>query len=191
LLRQVSETAALVVIGGHHFNLIDRLLTGPIASPVAAEAACPVVVVPGGWSRTAVGLRPIVVALDGQTAATATLDFAFAEAELHKCGVTALHVYALRDARADQGKRAGIAEVLAGHEQGHPDIAVKALFLPGEPGDAIIDQSSSASMVVVGRPHRRRLGSWTRSVAKAVLDHAHSPLVVVPQVSADQTVRIP
>ena len=90
MLRRVSETAALVVIGGHHFNLIDRLLTGPVASPVAAQADCPVVVVPGGWSRTAVGIRPIVVALDGQTAATAALDFAFAEAELRRCGVTAL-----------------------------------------------------------------------------------------------------
>ena len=185
LLRRVSEKAALVVIGGHHFNLIDRLLSGPVASPVAAHADCPVVVVPGAWSRTAVNIRPIVVALDGQTAATAALDFAFAEAELRRCGVTALHAFALRDASSDESKRVSIAEVLAGHEQAHPDIAVRALFLPGEPEDAIIDQSVSAAMVVVGRPHRRRVGSWTRSVAKAVLDHTLSPLVVVPQVSAD------
>ena len=29
LLGRVSETAALLVIGGHHFNLVDQLLTGP------------------------------------------------------------------------------------------------------------------------------------------------------------------
>ena len=186
MLRRVAETAALVVMGGHHFNTIDRLLTGPVASPVAAEAKCPVVVVPGAWNRAEVGIRPIVVALDGETAATAALDFAFAEAELRRCGVTALHCFALRDAPSDQGKRASIAEVLAGHEQSHPDVAVRALFLPGQPQDAIIDQSISAAMVVVGRPHRRRLGSWTRSVARAVLNHTHSPLVVVPQLSTDQ-----
>ncbi len=183
MLRRVSETAALVVLGGHHFSTFDRLLVGPVTSPVAAQAHCPVVVVPGGWSRTAVGIRPVVVAVDGETAATSALDFAFAEAEFRRCGVTALPCFALREAPSDQDKRAGIAEVLAGHEQGHPDIAVRALFLPGEPKAAIIDQSVSAAMVVVGRPHRRRLGSWTRSVARALLDHTQSPLVVVPQLS--------
>ena len=52
LLGRVSETAALVVIGGHHFSLVDQLLTGPVASPVAAQADCPVVVVPGAWHWT-------------------------------------------------------------------------------------------------------------------------------------------
>ena len=180
LLGRVSETAALLVIGGHHFNLVDQLLTGPVASPVAAQADCPVVVVPGAWRWTAADVRPVVVALDGQTPATAALDFAFAEAELRRCGVIALHAFALRDASSDQRQRVTIAEVLAGHEQDHPDIAVKALFIPGEPEQAIIDQSFSAAMIVVGRPHRHRFGSWTRSVAKAVLDHTRCPLVVVP-----------
>ena len=186
LLGRVSETAAVVVIGGHHFNLTDQLLTGPVASPVADHAGCPVVVVPGAWRRTAVDIRPVVVALDGQTPATVALDFAFAEAELRRCGVIALHAFALRDASSDQRQRGNLAEVLAGHEQDHPDIAVRALFIPGEPEDAIIDQSFSAAMVVVGRPHRHRLGSWTRSVAKSVLDHTHCPLVVVPRISTDE-----
>jgi nucleotide-binding universal stress UspA family protein len=184
LLLRVSATASLVVLGGHHFNLVDRLLTGPVASAVAARASCPVVVVPGGRTATGVDIRPVVVALDGETAATATLDFAFAEAELRRCGVTAIHAFAVRDAGSDQGRRTSLAEVLAGHEQDHPDIPVRALFIPGNPEDVIIDSSFSAATVVVGRPHRRRLGSWSRSVAKAVLDHTHCPLVVVPQSSA-------
>jgi nucleotide-binding universal stress UspA family protein len=180
LLGRVSETAALLVIGGHHFNLVDQLLTGPVASPIAGQANCPVVVVPGTWRWTAADRRPVVVALDGQTPAKVALDFAFAEAELRRCGVIALHAFALREASSEQRQRATIAEVLAGHEQDHPDIAARALFIPGEPEDTIIDQSFSAAMIVVGRPHRHRFGSWTRSVAKAVLDHTHCPLVVVP-----------
>ena len=186
LLGRVSETAALLVIGSHHFNLVDQLLTGPVASPVAAKADCPVVVIPGAWRWTAADTRPVVVALDGQTPATAALDFAFAEAELRRCGVIALHAFPPRDESPDQRQRATIAEVLAGHEQGHPDIAVRALFVPGEPEDAIIEQSFSAAMIVVGRPHRHRLGSWTRSVAKAVLDHTRCPLVVVPRIPTDE-----
>ena len=180
LLGRVSETAALLVIGSHHFSLVDQLLTGPVASPVAARADCPVVIVPGAWRGTPADMRPIVVALDGQTPATVALDFAFAEAERRRCGVIALHAFAPRDASSDQRQRVAIAEVLAGHEQDHPDIAARALFIPGEPEDTIIDQSFSAAMIVVGRPHRHRFGSWTRSVAKAVLDHTHCPLVVVP-----------
>ena len=185
LLGRVSETAALLVIGGHHFSLVDQLLTGPVASPVAAQADCPVVVVPGAWRWTAADLRPVVVALDGQTPATVALDFAFAEAELRKCGVIAVHAFVPRDASSDQRQRATIAEVLAGHEQDHPDIAIRALFIPGEPEDVIIDQALSAAMIVVGRPHRHRFGSWTRSVAKAVLDHTRCPLVVVPRISTE------
>ena len=44
-------------------------------------SAGPVVVVPGGMISTGVS-RSVVVALDGETAATAALDFAFIEAEL-------------------------------------------------------------------------------------------------------------
>jgi nucleotide-binding universal stress UspA family protein len=122
----------------------------------------------------------VVVALDGETAATSTLDFAFAEAELRRCSVVALHAFSVREALSDQGRRTSLAEVLGGHEQSHPDVPVRTLFIPAEPEDAIIDSSLSAALVVVGRPHRRRLGSWSRSVAKAVLDRTHCPLVVVP-----------
>jgi nucleotide-binding universal stress UspA family protein len=186
LLGRVSKTAALLVIGSHHFSLADQLLTGPVASQVTAQADCPVVVVPGAWRWTAADMRPVVVALDGQTPATVALDFAFAEAERRRCSVIALHAFALREASSDQQQRAAIAEVLAGHEQDHPDIAVRTLFIPGEPENAIIDQSFSAAMIVVGRPHGHRFRSWTRSVAKAVLDHTRCPLVVVPRIFTDE-----
>ena len=184
LLCRVAETAAVVVIGVHHFDLGDQLLTGPVASAVAAEAGCPVVVVPRQWRPA--GTRPglIVAALDGETAATAVLDFTFDEAERSQSSVTALHAV-LPSAGRDSGDaavdpRLTICEIVAGHEQAHPDIVVRTLVLPGVPTSVIIDESLAATMIIVGRPHRRRLGSWTRSVARAVLDQAQCPLVVVP-----------
>ena len=102
--------------------------------------------------------------------------------------MTALHAVPLRDPLVNnQGRHADIGEILAGHQEDHPDIAVRALFISSEPKDAIIDQSFSAAMMVVGRPHRHRLGSWTRSVAKAVLSQTHCPLVVVPRIATDQS----
>lgn len=181
LLCRVAETAAVLVLGVHHFSLSDLLLTGPVASPVAARAGCPIIVVPRQWGRARTALRPVVVALDGETSATSVLDFAFAEAERSKSGVTALHAVP-RPAEPGWGvdPRLGIAEVLAGHEQDHPDIVVRTLVIPGQATEAIIHESFAAAMVIVGRPHRERLGSWTRSVARAVLEQARCPLVIVP-----------
>ena len=51
-------------------------------------------------------------------------------------------------------------------------------FLPAE---RIVEESVHAALMVVGRPHRsHRLGSWSRSVARAVLDRSFCPLVIAP-----------
>jgi nucleotide-binding universal stress UspA family protein len=180
LLCRVAESAAVLVVGVHHFDLSDQLLTGPVASAVAATADCPVIVVPRQWTSPN---RPgsIVATLDGETPAMAVLDFTFDEAERSQSSVAALHAVP-RSTRPGSGvgRRASISEILAGHQQHHPDIVVRTLVVPGEPTSVIIDESLVGTMVVVGRPHRRRLGSWTRSVARAVLDRAQCPLVVVP-----------
>ena len=94
LLRRVADRSALVAVGQHVFHLGDQLLTGPVASAVAATARCPVVVVPRGWSRTHGRDRSIAIALDGETAAEAALAFAFGEAELYGLPLVAVHAMA-------------------------------------------------------------------------------------------------
>ena len=121
LLCRVAETAAVVVIGAHHFNLADQLLTGRVTSLVAAKATCPVVIVPGPWlrrrSRRRSELGSIVVALDGETPATTVLDFAFAEAERSGLSITALHALSgSAEPTSGLDPRLSIAEILAGHE---------------------------------------------------------------------------
>ncbi len=185
LLREISENAALLVIGQHHFSITEQLLVGTVASPLAASSVCPVVVVPGSWSRDRTGPRPIVVALDGESSATAALDFAFDEAELRKSEVIALHaapVYEL--ASFNSLEQAAIGEILAGQKQDHPDIPVKTLMVSGEASDRIVEASRVADLLVIGRPHHHRpVTLWTRSVAHAVLSRSACPLVIVPQAS--------
>lgn len=183
LLCRVAETSAVVVIGVHHFDLSDQLLIGPVASPVAANAACPVVIVPRLWGPKWTGPGTIVVALDAETPATSALDFAFAEAERSRFSVIAVH--AVPQSRkpistTTPALQSSLSEILAGHQQEHPDIEVRTRVLPGTPSQVLIQVSSAAAMVVVGRPHHRHLGSWTRSVARTVLDRARCPLVIVP-----------
>jgi nucleotide-binding universal stress UspA family protein len=188
LLRGLARTAELMVIGGHHFNVADQLLAGPLASPLAATAVCPVIVVPKDWQprpNRHVHLpprRPIIIALDGETAAEAALQLTFEEAELRGSSVVALHVEPLESVPAAVAEYSvSIAQVLAGARQDHPDIDVRTILVPGEPSEAIVAASANASLMVVGRPHRSRGGGrWSRSVARAVLERSLCPLAIVP-----------
>jgi nucleotide-binding universal stress UspA family protein len=181
LLVQVARSASILVIGRHHFNLVDQMLTGPVASAVSGAAACPVIVVPPHWHRSGRRPRPVVVALDVETPAHAVLDFAFEQAELTGTGVVALHAATRAESSFDSEERASVWEMLAGHRQDHPDVEVSARVIVGEPKETIVGQSISAGLMVVGRPHQRRLGAWTRSVAHAVLSDTHCPLAIVPE----------
>jgi nucleotide-binding universal stress UspA family protein len=138
-------------------------------------------VVPPRWDRVGRRPRSVVVALDVETPARAVLDFAFEQAELEHTGVVALHTATTADSSLASEERASVWEMLAGHRQDHPDVEVVARVIPGEPKETIIGQSITAGMMVVGRPHQRRMGSWTRSVAHAVLADTHCPLAIVPE----------
>ena len=183
LLREVSEHASLLVLGRHHFTLADQLLTGSVASPLAAKAACPVVIVPRTWDRTRSDPRPVVVTIDGETPATAALDYAFGEAEMRRSGLIALHAAPLHELEyLNSLERASVGEILAGQKQDHPDVSVTTLMVEGAVTDRIIEASREAAVLVVGRPHHHGpVTLWTRSVAHAVLARSECPLVVVPQ----------
>ena len=81
-----------------------------------------------------------------------------------------------------------LAELVAGVKQDHPDVDVQTLLLVGDPWARILDESIVAGLVVVGHPHRHSgLGSWSRSVARAVMDHSHCPLLIAPAARPEPT----
>lgn len=188
ILTALAEEAALVVLGQHHFDLVDGNLGGPVSSSVAEDARCPVVVVPAGWNRTVtgsahLGLRPVVVALDEETPATSVLQVAYDEAERCQASLLVLHASTAAGGRSTSARTTG--EILAGQQQDHPDVATDYRFVLGETVPALVDASSRAGLLVLGRPHLR-LGrrSWEHSVAHAMLHRARCPLAVVPPVPA-------
>jgi nucleotide-binding universal stress UspA family protein len=132
--------------------------------------------------RKATSRRPAVVAVDGTTAAASALRVGFDEAAIWRLPLTVLHARPDDDTATDaEERRVNIEEILAGWKADQPDVAVHSEVVPGDPADLIAEYSENAALVVVGRPHRRRLGSWARSVANAVLGHCECPLVVVPE----------
>jgi nucleotide-binding universal stress UspA family protein len=73
------------------------------------------------------------------------------------------------------------AEIVAGQSADHPDVCTDYLFVLGETVPALVDASSEASMLVLGRPGSQRgRRVWRHSVAGAMLHQARCPLVVLP-----------
>jgi nucleotide-binding universal stress UspA family protein len=128
--------------------------------------------------------QPVVVAVDGTTAATSALRVAFDEAALSRLPLTVLHARPENDTAAETAERqVNIEEILAGWKADQPDVAVHCEVAPGDTADVIAASAEHAALMVVGRPHRRHVGSWARSVANAVLSHCACPLVLVPESS--------
>ena len=139
-------------------------------------------VVPAEYAWAAGYRKPIVVALDAATAAGPALEFAFDEAAQRQVDLTVLHARPVGEsAVAVNEDLVTLAEILAGWKADRPDVNVRTVILPGEPGEVIIDASTEACVMVVARPHQPHLGSWTRYVARAVLRAAHCPLAIVPR----------
>ena len=181
LLRRLAESADLVVLGRHRQTLFERMTEGTITSPLSAHAPCPVIVVPADHQQTAGYRKSVVVAVDGTTAAGSALEFGFDEAAERQVELIVLHACPLGElTTAMQDDEVTLAEILAGWKADRPDVDVRTVILPGEADEVIVKASGEAGLMVVGRPHQERLGSWTRSVARAVLRYAHCPLVIVP-----------
>lgn len=180
LLSRLAENADFVALGKDNLSPFRRVMEGAVTAPICAAAPCPVVVVP---AYADVNLRqPVIVAVDGTTAAASALRVAFDEAAIWRLPLTVLHARPEDETATEAAeRRVNIEEILAGWKADQPDVYVHSEVVPGEPEDLIAEYSEHAALMVVGRPHRRRLGSWVRSVTNAVLNHCQCPLVVVPE----------
>lgn len=186
LLARLAPEAERIVLGRHHLGMRERVPDASLASRLAEEVGCPVVIVPPDSHpapRASTVRTPVVVALDGETDAASALRVAFDEAERRGLMVLALHAEPLTSltSQAEDDTR-DLAEILAGWKSDHPDIPVRTLVCPAEPSDLIVQASRDAALLVVGRPHDPRSGAWSRSVAGEVLKLARCPLVVAPPV---------
>jgi nucleotide-binding universal stress UspA family protein len=187
ILEGSAHQAAMLVLGRDRVSWGEQLLISAIASQVAGRVACPVVVVPGGWrARQAVPRQPVVVALDAETAAESALKVAFEEARLRDTRLVVLHAEPISArAREVDAARFDIGVVLSRWKQDNPDVAISTAIVAGDPDAQLIRWSRSAAVLVVGRPHEHRWGSWTRSVARTVMRQTHCPLIVAPWAPAE------
>lgn len=191
-LIEASERAALVVVGARGVGGLTALLTGSTSMQVAAHAHCPVVVVRERPTHRTPGA--VVVGLDGSEASGLALRYAFELAREHGLGVHAVHAwdvnlidgtFAVTSVIAsidelEQEQRELVEKWTTACREHFPDVKLTTELRPGRPGDALVDASDSAELLVVGS---RGLGGFRGlllgSVSRTVLHRAHCPVAVV------------
>jgi hypothetical protein len=132
------------------------LLTGAVASRVAGRVVCPLVVVPGSWrARQAVPRQPVVVALDGETAAEPALKAVFEKARLRDTRLVVVHTEPISAQRATP-RDSTLVLCCRGGNKDNPDVAISTAIVAGDTDTPLIRWSKSAAALVVGRPHEHR-----------------------------------
>ncbi|MFF4650761.1 universal stress protein [Streptomyces sp. NPDC001380] len=189
-----GRRASLLVVGTRGFGAFGELLVGSTGTALAAQAVCPVVVVPAPRPENVPG-GPVVVGVDGSACSQAAVALAFGEASLRGAPLTAVHAWreslrGLAEGAADrergaQGEEAEhgmlLSEALAGSRGRYPDVEVDGGAVRGHPVRALLEASRGASLLVVGaRGAGGYEGMPLGSVAQGVLHHANCPVCVVP-----------
>jgi nucleotide-binding universal stress UspA family protein len=192
-----SASAELVVLGSRGLGGFTGLLVGSIAVAVSTHALCPVVVVREAQPQAdRADDSPVVVGVDGSAASDAALRFAFDTAA--RRGAPVLAVRAWRDDLVDatrltvliaasveaieSDERRLLAEQVAACAEEFPGVPVRQLLSRDGPASALIAQSASAQLVVVGTRGRGGFrGLLLGSTSQSLIYHAECPVAVIPQ----------
>ncbi|MCG8917490.1 universal stress protein [Actinokineospora sp. PR83] len=122
----------------------------------------------------------IVVGVGGSPTAEAALQWAIREAaRTHQ----RLHAVTVRRSDEPEDKRLAQHVSDVGHD--HPGVPLRHRVLRGPVGQALVEESETAAMLVVGSHGMSRvLSALLGSVSAYCVRHARCPVVVVPAVMA-------
>ncbi|MFG1609741.1 universal stress protein [Actinoplanes sp. NPDC049265] len=187
VLRDCSEDADLIVVGGHSDHLIAEQVLGSVAASVAAHAFCSVVIV----RDPDPGDRPVVLGLDESAQAEEAARFAFWHATIRGVALRAVHAWMppadpwIGNRFPDREETATAELVwaknlLAPWRAEFPAVPVEVRSVPGHPYQVLAAEARQARLTVVGARGRggfrdRRLGSVTRHL----LHHATGTIAVI------------
>jgi nucleotide-binding universal stress UspA family protein len=193
VLTQRAETADLLVLGFHRSRPIRSALTGAVSLAIAAESACPTVVVPEDWDE-ANARGPVLVGMEVDGSSDAAMEFAATEAldgrELHivhawrlpPSSVDALEALIVERPQDIAWHRTLLAEAADGVRAAFPGVVVREQLTESFPAAALIQEARRCSLVVVGTHGRGQLGSMLLgSTARDVMHNTAAPVCVVPR----------
>ncbi|WP_170201664.1 universal stress protein [Actinocorallia herbida] len=177
-LRAAADLGDVLVLGHRGAGRVSEfLLLGTTSLGVAGHTARPVVLVrghdTGARGAVVVGLSP------GRQGEAEELAYGFAAAD--RAG-TVLRVVRARPPRDDDGA-ADPLEVLEGllapWRERYPLVRAVPVLHFEEPQSALLEESRSADLLVIGPGRRTDMRPYLGSVSGAVLHHADCPVAVV------------
>jgi nucleotide-binding universal stress UspA family protein len=185
VLVELADQASIVVVGTRGHGAVTSLLLGSVSVAVATHARSRVAVVRP--RQQPVGGITVGLACDGSD--VAALELAAELASVDGCALDVVHAWhtdgtsvdlVVDCARQDaEGHQRAMAEALSGLAEKYPDVQINR-HLPEEwPVPALVERSRSARTVVVGSRGRTSTIGLIGSVSRAVVEHAHSTVLVV------------
>ncbi|MFD5463929.1 universal stress protein [Kitasatospora sp. NPDC127059] len=196
-LAAAGERGGLLVLGSSGPGGVTGRLLGSVALRAAAEARCPVVLVPVGAADPEAGPGEVVVGLRGGRQSDAVIGFAFEEASRRGAVLRALEGRVEPYGPLRTGAPIGPDEIrrslveaetvhlrdaLAHWRDKFPEVRTSAEVSGWSASRTLVEASRSAALVVVGRraPARPTGVPKLGHVAHAVIHRAHGPVAVVP-----------
>lgn len=180
VLEAESGSARLLVIGPDASKpWYFRMFEGRVAHRLVEHAACPVVVVSDTWTPVH-DASSVVVLVDGESRAHGPLAFAFEAAAQRGAELQVVHVEPDADPEHDAEWHA-VRRLAETWFAAHPGVLGSARVVHGDLRAAAIDVASTAGLLVLGRPHERRIANLALdSLAQDLVAAAGCPVAVVP-----------
>jgi len=191
MLLEMSQDAALVVLGSRGRGKIRSLLLGSVSVALVRHAHCPVVV--HRPSNAGTVRNGIVVGVEASDESRTVLEFAYREASLRDLPLTVLHCYwdvqagtaaagimyeSLRDVEEE---RVALGEAMAGMSEKYPDVNVTTRMARGLPHEVLAQLGERMNLIVVGAHQANRVSQMVfGSVSVALVERASCPVAVVP-----------
>jgi nucleotide-binding universal stress UspA family protein len=201
-----AAKADLLVVGSRTMLPAHRIVVGSTSRPVVRWSPVPVVVVPEAWMQPSTATSPVLAGVrpvdddavqDDDTDAE-VLDFAFTRAAALKVPLVVvsawqvphLHAWSPADVNRIRSTYAtALRSRLTAWRDRYPDVEVAIRVVAEKPAEAILDMSSIAQLVVVGRHHARSLSGVLGSTTSHLLSHSTRPVAVVPSGSREELLR--
>ncbi|KZF02485.1 MAG: universal stress protein [Rhodococcus sp. (in: high G+C Gram-positive bacteria)] len=193
-LMELSESAAMVVVGSHGRGEFTGGLFGSVSTAIATHARCPVVVVKGSPSADQ-PLRegPVVVGVDGYVTSEPAIRAALEEASLRSVPLVAVHAWSDFDlssgymqgiesnwARIEAEEDVALAQSMAGWQEKYPEVSIRRIVVKDRPVMELVRAAETAQLIVVGSRGR---GGFTSlllgSTSRAVLHTVDIPVMIV------------
>lgn len=192
VLSEMAADAEVLVLGGPRIEVQMGVLGLTSAELLTRRTGAPVVVVCGSVGEP--GTAPVVVGVDGSSASSLAIGFAYDFASRHGCELVAVHAWS--DLPLDPFARVKqwelpwsevrgeaeevVAESLAGWGEQYPDVDVRRAIIPEKPAQALLREAQGAGLLVVGSHGRGRIRrSLLGSVSHAVVNRAPCPVAVL------------